>query len=152
MATYSRQIRDALLSAAAATGHLSSVQGHDIVPAAPSGISASMVLTKQFTVPARSGLQVTSMALVFLMRLSTNAMSEPRSDIDLRLLDAQDALILAYHGDLDLGYTGACVDVLGMSGIPLGSDSGYTTVDKFLMRSFDLTIPVIIDDVWGQTR
>jgi len=111
-----------------------------------------MVLTKQFTVPARSGLQVTSMALVFLMRLSTNAMSEPRSDIDLRLLDAQDALILAYHGDLDLGYTGACVDVLGMSGIPLGSDSGYTTVDKFLMRSFDLTIPVIIDDVWGQTR
>jgi hypothetical protein len=143
---------DALISHAMASGHFSSVNSVDIgsVPT-NEGISAVVWPRSGNPIPERSGLASTSVLIPFMVRLFRSMKSDPLGEIDPSLIDATDALLNAYSGDFTLGGIVAEVDLLGQYGDGLSWDSGYIDMgDDGKFRVVDITIPLVINDVWTQ--
>ncbi len=145
---------DAIASHAAASGHFESVNSVDI-GSTPSnqGIVAVLWPRRIRALPGASGLNSTSVAIEFNMRLMCSMNTDPFGQIDPRMIAAADALMNAYSGDFTLGGTIAYVDLLGQHGAPMESQSGFLTIgEDERFRIVDITIPCIINDVWNQAE
>ena len=70
--------------------------------------------------------------------------------IDPEIMNAVDVLFAAYSGDFDLGGTVRNVDLEGATGPGLSAQAGYLNQDGKLMRIMDITLPVIVSDLWTQ--
>lgn len=145
---------DALISHASASGHFSSVNSVDIGSTpANDGIVAILWPRRIRALPAQSGLNSTSIAIEFNMRLMCSMNSDPYGQIDPRIIAAADALMNAYSGDFTLGGLIAFVDLLGQHGAPMESQSGFLPIgENERFRIVDITIPCIINDVWNQAE
>jgi hypothetical protein len=124
-------ILDALVSHAAATGYLDQVNQHE-----PTNQS--------------SGLDSTSVLMVFNLRLYTSTLQEPQDAIDPEMVRVIDALFTAYIGDFTLGGLVRGVDVRGIEGPPLDGQAGYLKQDEVLYRVFTITLPVVVNDAWDE--
>lgn len=143
---------DALISHAAASGHFTSVNSTDIgsVPTSE-GISAVVWPRSVRPIPERSGLASTSVVVSFMVRFFRSMNSDPLGEIDPAMIDAVDALMNAYTGNFTLGGIVAEVDLLGQYGDPLSMESGYIDMgDDGKFRIVDITVPLVINDVWTQ--
>lgn len=100
--------------------------------------------------PARSGLESTSLRLAFTHRIYTNMLAEPQDAIDPRVLKAIDVLGASWLADLTLGGLVRTIDVRGMDGTGLEGTAGYLHQDGSLLRVVDITLPVIVNDVWAE--
>jgi len=98
-----------------------------------------------------SGLSATSARLVFRIRLYTSMISEPQDAIDPAMLAANIKLMASFSDDFDLGGSVRNVDLLGAYGIPMSSQAGYLNQDGKLMRIIDITLPLIMNDLWTQS-
>lgn len=152
MALNTKIYMDALISHVMSLGHFSSVNSTD-VGSVPTNDGISAVLWPRRIVPAsgRSGLASTSVVMTLVMRLFHSAATDPIGEIDPRMIDATDALLNAFSGDFTLGGVVAEIDLLGQYGEALRSDSGWLDMGgdgKF--RIVDITIPLVINDVWTQ--
>lgn len=96
-----------------------------------------------------SGLSATSVRMELTARLYRNMLAKPYSDAIL--LDGVDRLIGGLSGDFDLGGRLRSIDLLGAYGAPLGFVTGYVELDSKLYRIADVTIPLIVNDLWTQT-
>lgn len=143
-------ILDGVISYTAASGWFDRVQGHEVVNAPGYGLTAAVWLQQIDPIALGSGLNSTSGRLVLQQRLYQNALSEPRDAIDPNLIQATDALMAAYSGDFDLGGTIRNVDLLGHHGISLSGNAGYLDISGKMFRIFDITIPLIVSDLWTQ--
>lgn len=153
-----RAILAPILDHAAASGLFDSSQRHEPKRAPSVGTAFAMWVDKIDPIPS-SGLDTTSMRLTVLGRVYGSMLAEPQDDIDPDLSDAVGALIGALVGDLELNGpdgTGPSVcrsiDVRGIHGVPLAAQAGYVEQDKALYRIYTITIPVLIDDVWSESR
>jgi hypothetical protein len=154
VALETRRYMDALISHAMASGHFSSVNSTDIgsVPT-NEGISVVVWPRSGSPIPERSGLASTSVLIPFMVRLFRSMKSDPLGEIDPSLIDATDALLNAYSGDFTLGGIVAEVDLLGQYGDGLSWDSGYIDMgDDGKFRVVDITVPLVINDVWTQSE
>lgn len=151
MALDTQPIIDAVVSHALASGHFERVNGHEPKSAPGSGITGAVWVDA--TGPARgaSGLAATTARLTLNVRLYTSMLAEPADAIDPRLMAAHDALMTAYSADFTLGGLVRCVDLLGMSGVPLSSQAGYLIQDSAQYRVVTIVLPVLVNDVWEQT-
>jgi hypothetical protein len=143
----------ALISPAQRLGIFDRVNGHEPKSAPASGITCSYFLDYFGPMPARSGLDRTSMILVFQARIQTSMLAEPADSIDPNLLKATAGLMLAYHGDFDLGVTDLELDLLGMywqGG--LAARAGYVSQGSTEYRAMIVSIPVITNDAFLQAR
>jgi hypothetical protein len=151
----SRAIVDAVASHAAASGHFdSAVNKHEPKSPPGHGLSASVWAQRLRPVPAASGLRSTSALLVLNLRVQAGMLQEPQDDIDPYILDAVDALMIAYSGDFTLGGLVRNVDLLGQSGVALAAEAGYLTIggqQGGMYRVMVITIPMIINDAWEQS-
>lgn len=100
--------------------------------------------------PVESGMASTSIRLAFTFRIYMSFIAEPEDDIDRAAIDAAAQLMGAYSGDFELGDQVRMIDILGRHGDPLRAQAGYLNIDGQLMRVMDITIPLIINDVWEQ--
>jgi hypothetical protein len=100
----------------------------------------------------RSGLDSTSLRVEMTARITVGMARKHLETIDTDLSAAVAALITAYSGDLDLGVPGAEIDALGAYGDPLSGTGGYWAHNGQGYRTFDLTIPIVIDDAWTQAH
>lgn len=98
-----------------------------------------------------SGLDSTSVRVVFMVRLYTSMTRQPTDEIDPNIMAAVDTLIGAYSGALTLGGKVRNVDLLGAHGVGLGAQAGYVNQDGKLFRVMTLTLPMVINDVWEQS-
>jgi hypothetical protein len=55
-------------------------------------------------------------------------------------------------GSITLGGTVRMIDLLGIDGTPLSAMAGYLQIDRKVYRVMDLTIPVIVNDMWTQVQ
>ncbi len=152
MALETRRYMDALISHAMASGHFSAVNSTDIgsVPT-NEGISAVVWPRSGSPIPGRSGLASTSVLIPFMVRLFHASAVDPLREIDPRMIDATDALLNAYSGDFTLGGIVAEVDLLGQYSDGLSWDSGWVDMgDDGKFRIVDITVPLVINDVWTQ--
>ncbi len=119
--------------------------------AAPVSLPALAVWFSGFG-PARglSGLAATSARVEFRARAYLNAMSKPEGSTDPKLIALASLLIGAFSAGFTLGGNVMAVDLLGAYGSPLEATAGYVSHDGHEFRVAELTIPVVIDDIWTQ--
>lgn len=147
IATILNRVQDHAL----ASGWFTNVNGEE--PKSPpdtSGLTAAVWV--QDIGPARggSGLASTSIRLGLMVRLYAGLFTEPGDAIDPRLVQALDALMRSYSGDFDLDGTVREVDLLGQYGDPLSARAGYMVQGGTEYRVMDITLPVIVNDLWDQ--
>lgn len=142
-------ILNVIQSHALASGLFERVNGHEPDSAPGSGLTAAV--WAQNIAPVRSsGLAATSGRLTFFVRLYSNVQQEPADAIDPALLAAVDTLLAAYSGDFELGGNVREVDLLGETGTALSAQAGYLEMDGATYRIMDITLPLIINDLWQQ--
>jgi hypothetical protein len=150
MAIGARTILDAALSHAAALGSFDRFTRHEPKAAPGNGLSYAMWVDAIEPVPARSGLDTTSVRFTMAARLYQNMLAEPQDDIDPAIMDALDELFAAYTGDFSLGGLVAEVDLLGAYGTSMRAQAGYIRQDSGLYRTVTVTLPLIINNAWEQ--
>lgn len=127
------------------------VNRHEPKNAPGKGLSAAIWVQRIAPAPNDSGLAATTARIEFRVRTYSSMLSEPQDAIDPNMLAAVIKLLEAYSGDFSLGGTIRNVDVLGQTGEPLGAQAGYINQDGKMMRVMDITLPLIVNDVWTQS-
>lgn len=143
-------ILDAIVSHAQALGVFETVNAHESVNAPGHGLHAEVWAALIAPVPTGSGLASTSAQVVWNVRIRGSADAQPRDMIDPHMMDAVDVLLAAYSGDFTLGGLVRNVDLLGQAGVALGARAGYLPQDGKTFRVYDITLPVVINNVWEQ--
>lgn len=142
-------ILDAVVSHAMASGHFEQVNGHEPANTPALGLTAA-VWTESVQAVRSSGLDQTTVQLVFNVRLYASAQSEPADAIDPNMITAMDDLCAAYVGDFTLGGLVRQVDILGAYGRPLLVRAGYVQQSGAVIRVLTITLPLIVNDLWEQ--
>jgi hypothetical protein len=144
-------ILDGVVSHAMALGRFERVNAHEPKNAPGHGLTAAVWLQSLDPLGAASGLAVTSGRLEFTGRIYQNMLMEPADMIDPLMMEAADAWLGALSGDFELGGNVRNIDLLGAHGTPLSGRAAYINVSGVMFRIFDLTIPLIVNDVWSQS-
>lgn len=148
-----QDIVDRLTGHAMASGYFDRVNQHEPKSKPGRGLTCAIWVDRIEPARGRSGLNVTSARIVMNVRVYTNMRQDPQDAIDPSVMNATDALFLAYTSNFDLGGvdSGRWIDCLGATqGHPLFSQSGYINIDNMVFRVITITVPVIQDDAWPQ--
>lgn len=150
-------IRDHLADHALALGLFSQVLGYEPkgnVQGVQGMPLAAVWVQSVGPVPMNSGLATTSVRVEFTFRIYSQlglSMSGPGDEkVDPSLSDAAAAFMFNLSGDFDLDGTVYAIDLLGMAGPALSAKAGYLNLSGTHYRIMDITVPVIISDVWPQ--
>lgn len=102
--------------------------------------------------PARgmSGLSATSARIEYRGRVYLNFKSRSEEETDPLLMTLVSEVIGAFSSSFTLDGDVAAVDLLGAWGNPLSATPGYLAQDGQEFRIAELTIPLVVDDVWRQ--
>lgn len=131
------------------TGYFESVNQHEPKNAPGNGLRCAVWVDD--IQPVRSGLDMTTVRIVFNLRLYSNMIQEPQDSIDANLTDALSALFDEYSGDFTFDGTVQCIDLLGKEGVSLSAKAGYLKQDSTLYRVYTIVLPVIVNDAWTQS-
>jgi len=141
---------DELVSKALQLGVFEKVNTHEPKSQPGPGMTAAIWVDRVQPFQQGSGLNSTSVVVLFMFRIYQSAFSEPQDAIDPRVLQATDTLLDKYSGNFTLGGQIREVDLLGEAGTPLSSQAGWLNLDGKIFRVMDVFVPVIISDVWSQ--
>jgi hypothetical protein len=145
-------ITTALSDAALVLGVFDTVNGHEVKSPPGNGITLEIVFGTFELVANRSGLDDVSFKLVYKARMRTPWAQQPTDGIDPSLLKACDALLASYIGGFTLEGNVTAVDVLGMAGgTPISAQSGYIDQGGVMYRIVEITLPLIVDDLWSES-
>lgn len=147
-------IFDAIVSDVQACGYYDKVNQHEPKKNPGNGLTAGVWFVRFRPLALNSGLAVSGALLVFNIRSYTNMLQEPADAIDPNMVKAVSNLIRRYHDDFDFGLDPVVrnVDVFGEAGVPLEAQSGYLEIGGPMHRIIDLTLPLIVNDVWPQNK
>lgn len=144
-----QNILDNVASHIMATGYFDTVLGYESKQSPSTGLNAALYV--EDIRPIRtSGLNNTSIRLELELRLYSSTYQEPYESIDSILVKATDAVFTAVIGDFDLGGEARHVDIFGAYGQPVRIRSGYINLSGQEYRVFQVTVPIVVDDVWPQ--
>lgn len=102
--------------------------------------------------PTVSGLASTSARVTFVIRSMHPVISEPAELIDPAMLRAASNLIRRYHDNFDFNGVIRNVDCLGETGAPIRAAAGFLPQNNGLHRTYDIMLPLIVDNVWPQVQ
>lgn len=142
---------DQVVSHALSSGLFEAVNAHEPKSAPGSGVSAAVWVQAVDPITGGSGLASTSGRVELTLRIYTNMLAEPADAIDPAVVSAVDYLMSAYSGDFELGGNVKNIDLLGQFGRPLSARAGYLNQDSTLYRVMDITLPLIVNDLWSQS-
>jgi len=136
---------------ALASGWFDRVNGHD--PKSPpdtTGLTAAVWVQRISPAVGGSGLAATSIRLELMLRMYAGIDQEPADALDPNMLAALDDLMARYSGNFELDGEVREVDLLGQFGDPLQARAGYLIQSGTEFRVMDITLPLIVDDLWTQ--
>lgn len=136
-------------SHAASLGLFEQVPQHEPKSAPRTGLACA-VWVASISPVLSSGLSSTSGQVVFNVRVYSNMLGEPQDSIDPDILSAVCVLMSEYSGAFTLGGQVREVDLLGEHGESLSAKAGYLNHDNRMFRVMDITLPIIINDLWTQ--
>jgi hypothetical protein len=143
-------ILDAVESHALASGYVQRFTAAEPSDAPGRGVSAATMLTRVTSLAGRSGLSASAARVELGVRLYVPSATRQPEAVEAVIVAAVDALLRSFSADFDLG--GArFVDLLGAHGAPLESVAGWTRMGDQLYRVHTITLPIIVDDLWGQS-
>lgn len=150
MGLNAQPVLDAAQSHAVSTGHFERVNMHEPKSSPGNGMTAAMWVQRISPAIGLSSLEKTSVRLELTLRIFQPALMQPQDAVDPRVLAAVSDLMTLYSGDFELGGLVMQVDLLGAYGTPLGCVAGYVTIGNTPYRVMDITLPLILDDVFQQ--
>lgn len=133
-----------------ATGLFGSVNLHEPKNAPGKDLVCAVFLDEIRPVPQESGQNATTGCVVFKARVFKPMLSQPAGAIDQVVGHAAGRIMEELSGDIELQDNVKYVDLLGATGTPLSAKGGYLTIDTTMFRIMDITIPLIINDIWAQ--
>lgn len=140
---------DTVTSHAASLGLFDTVTSHEPKNAPGNGLWCAVWVQSIGPVPS-SGLNSVSGRVELRARIGTSMLSEPQDGIDPAVLSAVAVLLGEYAGHLTLGGTVRAVDLLGMEGAPLSAVAGYITIGNQMSRVMEITLPVVVNDMFTE--
>lgn len=148
---------DALLKAiktdATKLGVFRRVIGHEPKSAPGSGVSFAYWLGPVTAARGLGGLNSTGGRVIINGRVYAPFLAKDEDITERDLTHALLELIASYSGGFTVGGTVYAIDLLGMHGVSLETGSvGYIEMDSLHYRAADLTIPVLIDNLWTQVN
>lgn len=145
---------DALVSHALSLGVFDSVDDHEPANPPGSGVTAAVLLGPISPARAGSGLTSTSARLEFSIRIYLPRQATPRSNNDRTLLAATAAVIAGLSEDFELTNVPDDLvrqtDLLGAYGDPCAAEPGWITEGGSPYRIQEITVPLILNDVFPQ--
>lgn len=150
MAFGAQTLFNAIESHAKASGLFDSVNTHEPKSAPGGNLHCAIYVSGLGPVPTGSGLAFTAGVLTVMARIYLPMIQEPQDKIDPTIIAATDTLMTAFSGDFELGGNARNIDLLGQTGEPLSARAGYITIDQTSYRSMDITIPIVVNDVFTQ--
>lgn len=149
MALAVQNIFDKLESHALQTGYFDNVNSVEPKSAPGNGLNCAFWLENVAMIRS-SGLSSGTARLEFTFRLYSSMLQQPQDAIDPNLLIALDAFYTELAGDFELGAEARMIDLLGAHGTGLQAVAGYLNQDSKMFRMFEITVPVIVNDVWEE--
>ena len=144
-------LQDRLTSHALSTGYFDSVNETKIDEPTGSGNITCGIWADDIVPIRSSGLASTSIRITFKIRLFSSTEASPESYVERVMVEAASALFSAYSGDFELGGDARVVDLLGQHGTSLACNAHYMNLSGIVYRVMDLTVPVLVNDVFDQT-
>lgn len=143
---------DSIVSVFQRVGYFDRVNSHEPKRKPGHGITAAVWFDRMYGAPEGSGLAATSAICIYTGRIYSNMLREPQDEIDPNMMQAGAAVMRQFNGNYDFGMHPRvrCVDLLGESGVQLLMVGGYLEQSKAMYRVYDITIPVIVNDVFVQ--
>lgn len=145
-------LQAAMVSAAKQLGDFARVYAHEPRSAPGLGLTLALWLgpIKPVTSSGMNSVSgtVTWNGRIYKSMLGANATEDDA--IDTALLSALADLFGAYAGGFTLGGTVRAIDLLGQAGTPFSAAPAYIEQDGKFFRVMDLTIPVLINDLWTE--
>jgi hypothetical protein len=139
----------AILSEAKQLAIFANVYAHE--PKSAPGNYLNCAVWLESIQPVRtSGLAETSGKVTFTARIYYPMLQKPGDDIDPDILTATCQLFEVLSEGFTLGGTVRAVDLLGMEGPAFGAQAAYVSQDNRLFRVMDISIPIVINDLWTQ--
>jgi hypothetical protein len=129
----------------------SRVNGHEPKNAPGAQLACSIWLSGIGPTGKFSGLNKVTGVVTFTARivksiLGANANEDDAIEIQCAVVTGQ--LMAAYSAGFTLGGSVYAIDLLGMAGTALGAKALYFEQDTKYYRGSELTIPVIVSDMW----
>jgi hypothetical protein len=97
-----------------------------------------------------SGMGAVSGVVELRARAGKSFITKPEDSIDPAIVAAISTLMGELAGGFTLGGIARAVDLLGMEGTPMSAQAGYIVIDSKQYRVMELTIPVIVNDLWTE--
>ncbi len=151
MALDIRGVLDKLVSHALATGLFDTVNAFKVDEPTGGGNLTCSIWSDDITPIRSSGLASTSVRIVFKVRIFTSTEAAPEDHLEPAMVDAIDVLLTAYSGDFELGGSARNIDLLGSDGPALAANAHYMNLSGIIFRVMDITVPVLLNDVWSQS-
>jgi hypothetical protein len=143
---------DQIASKAMTLGLFDRVNTHEPKNAPGNGLTCAIWVQSIAPIQA-GGLDSTSGRLEFTVRIYSNMMQDPQDAIDPELVVAVDELLSLYSGNFTLDQADIReVDLLGTYGTALSVRAGYLNADGRIFRVMDVTLPIIVNDIWDQVE
>jgi hypothetical protein len=150
MAFGAQTLFNAIESHARASGLFDSVNTFEPKSAPGGNLHCAIYVSGLQPAPLDSGLFSTAGVLTIMARIYLPMIQEPQDKIDPTIVAATDTLMEDFSGDFTLGGNARNIDLLGQSGAALSALAGYITIDQTVFRSMDITIPIVVNDVFTQ--
>lgn len=138
------------LSHALTLGLFENVNTHEPKSAPGNGLWCAIWVQRIRPQGSASGLSATSGVVDLMARIGASFIKQPEDGIDPNILTAASVLMKEYSGNFTLGGTVRNVDLLGQTGAALSAQAGYLQLGQRTYRVMDVSIPVIINDLWTQ--
>ncbi len=97
-----------------------------------------------------SGLNTTSALLTCVMRIFKNKNADPIDLVDVDVFQAAVSLYEQLHTGITLSGDAIVTDILQIERDTMTAISGFVPGDNGFYQVMDLTIPIILGDVWAQ--
>src|SRR5258707_1115902 len=97
-----------------------------------------------------SGLASVSGRVELRARIGSSMLQEPPDSVDPAIPAAPTDPAGGYAGHLTLGATVRAIDLIGMHGTPLSAQAGYITIGQQMSRVIEITLPILINDMWSE--
>jgi hypothetical protein len=141
----------ALSSTAMQTKLFQSVDTHEPWNAPGTGLYCSIILGPLKPDGSKSGLNKTTGAITFAVRVWAHAVQKPADKTDPQVLSAVATLMTAFSADLDFGDFGLegtvrNIDLMQMSAAPAWVDFGGS-----MFRVMDINLVVVVNDMFAQS-
>jgi hypothetical protein len=135
---------DALTSHALKLGIFARVNQHEPENTPGAGLSCSITLASIVADPAASGLAAVSGTITFGVRLWSSMMQKPLDAVDPDVLGAVSVLLAEYAGNFTLAGTVRDIDLLALK-----AQMAYLNHEGKEFRVVEITVPIVVNDLWG---